>query len=333
MIVVKSSKILDAVLAEAAELKAPTLLTIKKLTKLREFPGMVNISDISPHSAGAINYMSNIGQAAIPYDHRRYCKMASMLEDMNGTEISFADKDNNALTVARRYTDFTDDLKPFANIKNRTFLIENKRYETTNPESTGFIEGDVLAVYEIRSGNSKAYVRRTLDRNASMHGRNYYVRYGHDPVIDNVKQYYYDQVFVCSSSLGPQYSWSYERDIEDSFKKAWSKYKSTVVNSLRKNVQKEDLDDYVAESKCHRTQAVMDLSFKISALEDALACYKKELHGPGSDMGRLKDYASAIYRHTKALKTLNYTNRNVLGNRVMNVPGGKITIEKLLAKK
>jgi len=322
---------LDAILAEAAEQKVPTLLTIKKLTKLRDFPGMVNVSEVSPTSTGVINYVSNAHMAVIPHGHRRFCKMASMLEDMNGTEISFADKDGE--TWARRSIDFTGDKKPMANIKNRVFLIDGKRYETSNSESAGFVEGDVLAVYEISSGNSKAYVRRILDRNASMHGRNRYTRYGHEPVIDSVKQYYYDQVFICPGTDVPLTSWPYERNIEDIFKKAWSKYKSTVINNLRKSVQKEDLDDYVAESKCHRTQAVMDLSFKISALESAVSCYKKELLSVGCNMKNLKEYANMIEKHTRALKGLNYVNRNVLGNRVMNVPGGKITIEKLLAKK
>ena len=330
MIVVNSSKILDAVLEEAAEQKIPTLLTIKKLTKLREFPIGINMCQLDFSHSGVINYGPANIDNRITWDQHRYSQIASMAEDISADTMQFVDSESRHAKV-KRYVDFSGEYKSFGDIKSRSFLIGKKTYTTINPESVGFVNGDVLAVYEISAGNSTLFIRRTLDRNSSAHTRNYYTRYGREALLNNIKTFYYDQVFTC----GPpsEFRFSYSNNIVDSFEKAWSKHKRSVINNLRKSVQKEDLEDYVAENKCHRTQAVMDLSFKISALEGAVSCYKKELLSAGCDMKRLKDYANTIDSHTRALKSLNYVNRNVLGNRVMNVPGGKATIEKLLAKK
>lgn len=333
MIIVNSSKILDAILEEAAEQKVPTLLIIKKLTELRDFPSMINVSEVDYLDA-VVNSCDGIRDPIVGWEYHWQRQIVSMLEDIDGTEIQFSNKDNaNEIIVVRRIQNLkSGEFKAFVDVKNRTLLINHKRYKTTSPESVGFVDGDILAVYEIHSKDLSFFIRRILNRNHPVHRSHY--NYGRTPVLDNIKQYYYDQVFT-SLSATPSLSLSnfYKLDIVKEFTNAWLKYKHTVINNLRKTVQKEELDNYVEERKCHRTQAMMDISFKISALESAVSCYKNELISPDCDMKRLKNYINNIDNHARALKGLNYSNRNVLGNRVMNVPGGRVTIEKLLAKK
>lgn len=325
LIIVNKSKILDAIVEHATEQKVSPLLTIKKLQKLREFPSWLSITIIRPPLTGVNR--TNMLQTQISWQQERYCQIATWLDDIDASEILSSDKEGRAI-IARRHIDLTGEYKQFADINNKSFKFHNVSIRTDNSQSSGFIAGDVVAVFEISDSVGRVFVRRILDRNASKNTRYFF---GKEPYP--VKQFYYYQMFtdVHEMASEPDLS-SYDYDLYG-FTKAWSKHKLSVIKTLRKSIKKEDLEEYLAENKCHRTQAVMDISFKLSTLESAVASYKNELLSSGCSMKHLKDYMSAVDKHSRGLKSMNYSNRNVLGDRAITVPGGKVAIEKLLAKK
>jgi hypothetical protein len=270
-----------------------------------------------------------------------------MLEDMEATAIDIIQCANYLSPSVIDIIQCANDLSPSVSsvvgckrhIGDEAFKIfssagasikyQNESYITNVDIRPGFTSSDVVAVYSFENSINKTYIRRIIDKN---HKVNLHSRYKRKVLkVLNAKEFYYDQVFIGTSG-GPDISKNTLLNLEVEHRTAWLKHKKTLIQNLRKQVKTENIEDYYGERQCNKTQIILDISFKISELSSLMESYKKEVLSDNPLMSNLRKTMRKIEVGTRVLRKLNYDNRNLLTNRVVNIPGGRAAIEKIIAK-
>lgn len=323
MILVKKSKLLNLILEEEAANNISPLLSIKRIQSIKTYPYYYNIASNMPSTWAPRSLEKQ------KYD--RFSYIASMLEDMEATATDMIQYANDlspsvsSVVGCKRHLG-DEAFKTFSSAGN-IVKYRNETYTTNIDTRSGFTNADIVAVYSFETDINKTYIRRIIDKN---HIVNIHSRWNKRKVLV-AKEFYYDQVFIAASG-GPDISPNTIRNVEAEHRTAWLKHKKTLIQNLRKQVKTENIEDYYGERQCNKTQIILDISFKISELSALMESYKKEVLSDNPSMSNLRKAMRKIEVGTRVLRKLNYDNRDLLTNRAVNIPGGRVAIEKLISK-
>lgn len=322
MILVKKSKLLNLILEEEAANNMSPLLSIKRIQSIKIFPHLYDTASNMP--------LTWAPRSLEKQKYDRFSHIASMLEDMEATAIDIIQCANDlspsvsSVVGCKRHIG-DEAFKTFSSA-GTSIKYQNESYITNVDIRPGFTSSDIVAVYSFDNSINKTYIRRIIDKN---HKVNIHSRYKRK--VLNAKEFYYDQVFIGTSG-GPDISKNTLLNLEVEHRTAWLKHKKTLIQNLRKQVKTENIEDYYGERQCNKTQIILDISFKISELSSLMESYKKEVLSDNPLMSNLRKTMRKIEVGTRVLRKLNYDNRNLLTNRVVNIPGGRAAIEKIIAK-